>query len=25
VFGAKDTDWPRNEFVPSAGAKGGMA
>ncbi len=25
VFGAKDTEWPRNEFVPSAGAKGGAA
>jgi 1-deoxy-D-xylulose-5-phosphate synthase len=25
VFGTKDTAWPRNEFAPSAGAKGGMA
>jgi 1-deoxy-D-xylulose-5-phosphate synthase len=25
VFGNKDTDWPRNEFVPSAGAKGSIA
>jgi 1-deoxy-D-xylulose-5-phosphate synthase len=25
VFGAKDTEWPSNEFVPSAGAKGGAA
>jgi len=25
VFGAKNTEWPSNEFVPSAGAKGGAA
>ena len=25
VFGTKDTAWPRNEFAPSAGAKGGIA
>ncbi len=25
VFGTRDTEWPRNEFVPSTGAKGGAA
>ncbi len=25
VFGTKDTAWPRNEFAPIAGAKGGIA